>query len=123
MPYHSLMSAEYRDNILVEYEREGSNVRIIVATNCLANGIDTSADEIIVLHQETSFEGMVQWAGRAGRRGNPGSAIIYGAKWLSDSVIRTAAETRMINGVPKPKLIPPLFPSVPHSIISAPGEL
>ena len=63
MPYHSLMSAEYRDNILVEYEREGSNVRIIVATNCLANGIDTSADEIIVLHQETSFEGMVQWAG------------------------------------------------------------
>ena len=71
-------------------------MRIIVATNCLANGIDTSVEEIVVLHQEDSFEGMVQWAGRAGRRGKPGHAIIYGAKWLSDNVTRTAAETRAV---------------------------
>ena len=63
MPYHSLMLAEYQDDILVEYKREGSSVQIIVATNCIANGIDTSTDEIIVLHQEDSFEVMVQWAG------------------------------------------------------------
>ncbi len=72
------------------------SMRILVATNCLANGIDTSAEDIIILHQEDSFEGMVQWAGQAGRRGKPGHAIIYGAKWLSDNVTRTAAETCVI---------------------------
>ena len=69
---------------------------ILVATNCLANGIDTSAEEIIILHQEDSFEGMIQWAGQAGRRGKPGRVIIYGAKWLSDNVTRIATETHMI---------------------------
>ena len=71
-------------------------MQIIVATNCLANGINTLAEEIIIFHQEDSFEGMVQWAGRAGRRGKPGRAIIYGAKWLSDNMTRTAAETHVI---------------------------
>ena len=80
MLFHSLMSVEYRDNILIEYEKEGSSVWIIVLTNCLANGIDTSVEEIVILHQEDSFEGMVQWAEQAGRRGKPGHPIIYGVK-------------------------------------------
>ena len=96
MLYHLLMSMEYQDNILVEYEKECSSVWIIVATNCLANGIDMSAEEIVVLHQEDSLEGMVQWAGQVGRRGKPGHVIIYRAKWLSDNVTRTAAETCVI---------------------------
>ena len=111
MPYHSLMLVEYQDNILDKYEKEGSRVRIIVATNCLANGIDTLAEEIIVFHQEDSFEGMVQWAGRAGRRGKPGRAIIYGAKWLSDNITRTAAETRVIQERRTKAKIDPAFVS------------
>ncbi len=86
-------------------------MRIIVATNCLANGIDTSAEEIIIFHQEDSFEGMVQWAGRAGRRGKPGRAIIYGAKWLSDNMTRTAAETRVIKERRTKAKIDPAFVS------------
>ena len=96
MLYHLLMSTEYQDNILVEYEKECSSVWIIAATNCLANGIDTLAEEIVVLHQEDLLEGMVQWAGQVGRRGKPSHAIIYGAKWLSSNVTRTATETHVV---------------------------
>lgn len=79
-PFHSLMSPKDRQETLRELKN--GPIRFVVATMAGNVGLDMDIDTVVILDLPKSFEAISQWAGRASRRGEPGTLVVYGPSYL-----------------------------------------
>lgn len=82
-PFHSILSHASRHEILQELD-DSSVLRIIVATDCAAQGLNVRGiQDVVCFSLCKTVNHMLQWAGRAGRgqRCNP-RVITYAPPWM-----------------------------------------
>ena len=82
LPYHAVVPADDCRKNIQAFDDPESSTRLLLATDSLANGINTKASSVVVVFQEESFENMIQWLGRVSRGDEPGESIIYAPAWM-----------------------------------------
>lgn len=100
--YNADLEYEERTGILQQFESDADPLQVIVSTSALAWGVNTSAQNVILVGNHRGLEevdelDIIQAAGRAGRFGKSPEGHVY---FICDSV--TGWEARIAN--PKPVL-------------------